>query len=1218
MTLKHAQQTSQTAANGSSHHTQESVTPAHAVHKANSNLHPLGEKIFLDRYALKDGKKETVKVGDTVIVAVNLDTGQREIGVVTALHGKTVTVELREGGVVERPLEHVDKPLETHPSQMLDRVAAGLAQVEKPEKQAEWQEKFRWLLDDWRFVPGGRILTAAGTEQNLTFYNCYVIPSPKDSRGGIMDTLTQMTEIMSRGGGVGINISSLRPHHAYVKGVNGRSSGAVSWGELYSFVTGLIEQGGSRRGALMLIMNVWHPDVLEFINSKRSMGRITNANISVGITDDFMAAVKADGEWQLVFPDTGYSDYDDTWNGDLAAWQAAGKPVAIHKTVKAREIWNAIIESAWASAEPGVFFVERYNKLSNSWYYAPILCTNPCVTKDTMLYTSQGLVSAEELFISGQEVEVVTDGRFGHEHTTAQASPVFRTGKKLVYRLQTKEGYYIRATADHRVMTPRGWIELQALQPGDAVHILNRKGGFGTEGSLELGRTLGWLIGDGTLKQNEAVLSFFGAEKRELALLFADHVNGLVAPLTATARHYRIAPVEVQGRDEARISSTRLYTIAQTHSLTQKKHRVPESVLRGSEAMQKGFLQALFTADGIFQDGEAKGDSIRLAANSLELLEGVQRLLLNFGIASRIYRYRREAAYRNLPDGQGGLKSYWTEAQHELVVSKQNMVVFAQEIDFLMKHKQERLHNYIKQGKRGPYTEQFTATVEAIIEEGVEDVYDITEPLTHSFIGNGLVLHNCGEQGLPAWGVCNLGALNLARFVSNGEVAWDKLGQAVRYAVRFLDDVIDGTPYFFEENARQQLGERRVGLGTMGLAEMLIRLKLRYGSPESIEFLDKLYQFIAVEAYLASADNAAEKGAFAKFEAEKFLQSGFMRGMPEPVRQAIRQKGIRNVTLLTQAPTGTTGTMVNTSTGIEPFYFWSFNRKGRMGVHEERVGVYEEWLTARPGEALPPYFVTAMDLQPEDHVRVQAVIQRWVDSSISKTCNTPNSYTVEQTRELYELMYELGCKGGTIYRDGSRDVQVLNLKEEDKQVSEKKVTPPTPPPLEVKWRARPATLHGNTYRKNTPIGTAYITVNANGGGDEQPFEVFINVGKAGSDVAADAEGLGRLVSLILRMPSPLTPQERVQDIVAQLRGIGSGRQQGFGKNRVMSMPDAIAQALAEHTGINAAGELPGLPEDEVTQLNLPLKGDYCPSCGSATLLHIEGCKKCYECGYSEC
>jgi ribonucleoside-diphosphate reductase alpha chain len=403
----------------------------------------------------------------------------------------------------------------------------------------------------------------------------------------------------------------------------------------------------------------------------------------------------------------------------------------------------------------------------------------------------------------------------------------------------------------------------------------------------------------------------------------------------------------------------------------------------------------------------------------------------------------------------------------------------------------------------------------------------------------------------------------------------------------------------------------------MGLAEMMIRLKIRYGSQESTDFLDKLYKFIASEAYLASADNAAEKGVFTHFDTEKFLQSGFMEGMPAEVRQAVSEKGIRNVTLLTQAPTGTTGTMVNTSTGIEPFYFWSFQRKGRMGAHEERVVVYDEWLTEHPDKPLPDYFVTAMDLAPEDHVRVQAAIQRWIDSSISKTCNTPNSYTVEQTRELYELMYELGCKGGTIYRDGSRDVQVLNLQEEEKE--KKPVLSKVEWPSPVKWRARPATLHGNTYRKNTPIGTAYITINANGGGNKEPFEVFINVGKVGSDVAADAEGLGRLISLILRMPSPLSPTERVQDIVAQLRGIGSGRAQGFGKNRVMSLPDAVAQALAEHVGFSPTGDLPGLPdEDESAQLRLTLKGDLCPSCGSATLLHIEGCKKCHECGYSEC
>ncbi len=816
--------------------------------KEGNHLRPLGRKILLDRYALKEVDKTAITAGDEVVVCVDLKTGRRETGIVKSVNEGDLQVELEDGEAVDRGLEYVDKPLETTPEEVMERVARGIAAVEPAEKRETWEKRFRWLLDGWKFVPGGRILAAAGTDQNLTYYNCYVIPSPADSRMGIIETLAEMTEIMSRGGGVGINLSSLRPHYTYVRGVNGRSSGAVSWGGLYSFATGLIEQGGSRRGALMLILNVWHPDVLEFVESKRVMGRITNANISVGITDDFMEAVKNDADWELVFPATDHPDYDGTWDGDLNTWREAGKPVVVHRTLKARKIWDAIIESAWASAEPGIFFSDRYNYMSNSWYYAPILCTNPC-----------------------------------------------------------------------------------------------------------------------------------------------------------------------------------------------------------------------------------------------------------------------------------------------------------------------------------------------------------------------------GEQGLPAWGVCNLGSLNLGRFVRDGKVLWDELGQAVRYAVRFLDDVVDATPYFFEENQRQQQSERRVGLGTMGLAEMLIRLELRYGSAQSLAFIDRLYQFVATQAYLASADFAAEKGSFPMFDAEKYLKSGFMQQMSEEVRQAVRSQGMRNVTLLTQAPTGTTGTMVNTSTGIEPFFFWSFNRKSRLGTHEERVNVFDEWERSHPGQSLPAYFVTAMDMRPEDHVRVQATIQRWVDSSISKTCNVPNHYTVEETRELYELMYDMGAKGGTVYRDGSRDEQVLEIKEEDKNK----------PSVEIRWRARPATLHGHTYRKDTPIGTAYITVNANGQSGNEPFEVFVNVGKAGSDVAADAEGLGRLISLILRMPSPLSPIARVQDIVAQLRNIGSGRAQGFGRQRVMSLPDSVAQVLAEHVGMNSQQDLPGLPEiDEgetsITQLALPVKGDFCPRCGQATFLHIEGCRKCFNCGHSEC
>ena len=843
-----------------------------------SSLHDLGYKIFLDRYAQKDMSRSSLTVGDKVIVVISAKTGQREIGTVMGINLPKVTIKLLDGETVERDFELVDKPIETEPRQMMDRVARGIAKAEEDaSKREEWTAKFRWLLDDWKFVPGGRILTAAGTDQDLTHYNCYVISSPQDSRDGIMVTLKQMTEIMSRGGGVGINISTLRPRHAYVRGVNGRSSGAVSWGALYSFVTGLIEQGGSRRGALMLILNDWHPDVFQFINSKRQAGQITNANISVGVSDALMEAVKADDDWQLLFPDTTDPDYDELWNGDLNTWIASGRKVTHYKTVKARELWDAIIESAWASAEPGVWFNERSNKMANSWYFNPLISTNPC-----------------------------------------------------------------------------------------------------------------------------------------------------------------------------------------------------------------------------------------------------------------------------------------------------------------------------------------------------------------------------GEQPLGAFSVCNLGAINLSRFydADSHDVHWDKLRQTVRYATRFLDNVIDTTPYFFEDNKKVQLGERRIGLGTMGIAELMLKLEVRYGSDESVDLIDKVYQLIATTAYETSSDLAQEKEAFPQFDAEKFLESGYMQTMPADLRQKIRQQGIRNVTLLTQAPTGTTGTMVNTSTGVEPFFSWVYYRKSRLGLHEESVPIVKDWFEAHPeAKGLPDFFVTAMELAPEEHVKVQGAFQRWIDSAISKTCNVPNDYTVEQVSELYQYMYELGCKGGTIYRDGSRDEQVLMLKgderaeselEELKAASKGKAEHAEPATTPHRVYPRPDRLEGLTVSTQTPFGKAYITINRDD--QDNPFEVFIAIGKAGSDLQADAESLGRMISLQLRTTAPHNRHDMLKLIIEQLQDIGGARSIGFGPKRVLSLPDAVASALQNEF----------FPEAQPQQLNLPMTtasftaqapaaslshasenkaisgADMCPECGTISLIRAESCRKCLTCGFSEC
>jgi ribonucleoside-diphosphate reductase alpha chain len=684
--------------------------------------------------------------------------------------------------------------------------------------------------------------------------NCFVIPSPEDSRQGILDNLKLMTEIMARGGGVGINLSTLRPRGSYIKTVNGTASGPCSWAQLYSVATGdVIQQGGSRRGALMLMLDDTHPDIEEFITVKKQAGKIEHANLSVCISDAFMQAVKDDANWDL------------KWQGE------------VKKTIRARTLWDLICTSAWESAEPGMVFMDRYNKESNTWYYENIRCVNPC-----------------------------------------------------------------------------------------------------------------------------------------------------------------------------------------------------------------------------------------------------------------------------------------------------------------------------------------------------------------------------GEQGLPPFGVCNLGALNLSAFVKNGKMDYERLAEKSKVAMRFLDNVIDSTEYFIKDNEEAQLGTRRTGLGTMGLADALIKMKIAYGSEESIPVIERIYTTIRDAAYAASADIAAEKGPFPRFDRDKYMQGKFIKRLPKAIQEKIKQQGIRNAVLLTQAPTGTTSLLAGVSSGIEPVYDFAMIRRDRTGEHILYHPLLQAWRDQHPNEPTPHYFVSSKDLTPEEHVRVQAMVQRYTDSSISKTVNAPNNHTVEQVETLYRLAYEMGCKGITYYRDGSRDAVLTRVEDEKKEVQkevakEAVIEPVTS--IQQGLKPRPAVIHGYTRRVKAPEGTVNVTINSD---DQGPLEVFITVGKAGSDIAALAEGLGRLISLNLRVLSPLSQADRVRAIADQLRGIGGSRSVGFGAQQVRSLPDAVARALEMHIeslqpkeagengnnngNNNGNGENgnhhdhePATSHNHSLDLSsLTLTGNLCPECGCNTMVYEEGCKKCYSCGYSEC
>jgi ribonucleoside-diphosphate reductase alpha chain len=778
-------------------------------------------------------------------------------------------------------------PVETQPAEMWDRVANAIGST------ADERAAFRALLQDYKFVPGGRILSGAGTGTEVTFYNCYVIPIEtktrrlsltedwllnrandpgSDSREAILDTLSVMVDIMSRGGGVGINWSVLRPKGTHLSRVNGTTSGPVSWMDVASHAVQTVTQGGSRRGAAMFMLDDWHPDVMEFIDAKRNLDKITGANVSVSVSDAFMAAVESDGDWDLVFPDTTHPEYNSRWDGDLSGWKDAGLPVRVHGTVRARSLWRSIAESAWHNGEPGVVFLERYNKESTAHGVERIIAVNPC-----------------------------------------------------------------------------------------------------------------------------------------------------------------------------------------------------------------------------------------------------------------------------------------------------------------------------------------------------------------------------GEQGLGAYSVCNLGSMNLDAYIVKTRTShpspgvkydfdWAKFIEDSETAVTFLDNVIDKNFYFLPENEAQQKRLRRIGLGVMGLADAMLALGIRYGSPESVEFTDRVFGTLKVAALRRSCVLAQQKGVAPAWDRSMMSRPYFRDISDTPLGFQIRKHGLRNLFILTQAPTGSTSILAGVNSGIEPYFAFEYTRTDRTGTHKVVASAVEKYHVE--GTRMGREWVTAEDVSVEGHIAVQAAVQRHVDSSVSKTINAPNGHTVEDTEKAFTMAYKSGLKGLAYFRDGNGRDQVLTREEPKNAVGAtdtreldalraeldylNDAIASLVPDL-VEYR-RPDYLVGSTQKVQTRAGSAYVTVNRDAE-DNRPVEVFFNVGKAGSEVAAMAEAMGRLASLALRKGANLG------GVANQLEGVGGSAQ--FNK----SIPHAISQALTLENTRNPvvpAGPSTAVVEVEEDAVYQPVQADgsdrldLCPECDNFSLSRQEGCAKCALCGFSVC
>ena len=904
----------------------------------------------------------------------------------------------------------------------------------------------------------------------------------------------------------GFSFSRLRPKDDIVKSTGGVASGPVSFMQVFDSATNAIKQGGTRRGANMGILRCDHPDILEFINCKTKSDAITNFNISVALTDAFMAAVGEDREYELTNPRSG---------------RPSGK-------LRARAVFDLIAKLAWANGEPGVIFIDRVNASNPTPQIGTIESTNPCITGDALVSTSAGLVRLDRLVETATtaQVGVVTDDRvtaltrWGNG-TTGAASGVaacedgvtiyplagaFASGIRPVVRVTTEGGYTLEVTPDHKIMTTQGWVPAGNLKP--------------------------------------------------------------------------------------------------------RYHSV------------------------LLQSGSS-----------------------------------------------------------------------------------------------------FTDKVASVTPAGERPVFDLQEPVTHSFIANGFVVSNCGEQPLLPYESCNLASLNLVRMVTHGRLDYDRLGSAVDLAVHYLDNIIDANLYPMPEIEDMTKANRKIGLGVMGWADILILLGVPYDSEEAVALASEVMGFIDRRSKEASAALAKARGPFPNFAGSA------LDGPDRPP--------VRNATTTTIAPTGSISIVAGASSGVEPLFSLAFTRKGILGGKElvetnpcfeetaRREGFYSEELMARIAEAgtvagmedvpdrIRRLFVTALDIAPDWHLKMQAAFQAHTDNAVSKTVNLPYEATVDDIRDIYEMAYALGCKGVTVYRNGSRRDQVLYIGSNGRSDTEAfrpagdsasdsaggvaggwtgggaaseaggwtgggaaseadaggtsdaftGLAPGAPPGLapglaplvsgksvvdrgawgKVKPIPRPEGLSGVTVRKATPLGNLYLTLNT---ADGQPFEMFAQLGKAGSDLAAFTEGIARLISLALRCG--IDPRE----VADELADIGGNRSVGFGPNRVKSVPDAVARFLDDYlTGrvevppwvVRRAGQIMLFENGEAGRDGVEDSGDgatpngevagaegvrgedppvaaaadgvtgparrsydLCPSCGMHSLAYEEGCLKCRSCGYSEC
>lgn len=1174
---------------------------------------------------------------------------------------------------------------ERTPDDMHDRICSELYRIECNYPNPMPYSRIVRLIKGFKYlIPQGSPMAGIGNDMQLSsLSNCFVIGDLSDSYGGIAKIDEEQVQLMKRRGGVGHDLSHLRPKNTPVNNSALASTGIVPYMERYSNSTREVAQNG-RRGALMLTISIKHPDALDFIDAKLDTTKITGANVSVKITDEFMDAVINNRPF-------------------IQQWPIDASNPQITRTIDAAATWKKITDNAWKSAEPGVLFWDTIINESVADCYSGdgfnTVSTNPCFTGDMKLLTADGYKTFRELWVEQGMIEHIdvggTKSKVINSKGIVDATAVYRTSESNdVFEVTLKNKQSLKVTGNHKWIIIRDGKEVRVqtsdLKVGDRVPLYKANGGYtwGDYDDESYALLAGYLIADGSICDVKngyvrAIIRLWNGDIESVGDDLQKCMLDIYERETLSTNQnpeYSLDSKTLDGfdYDRSQMCSTVLGRMLIKDGLSVgDKHRIPNSIWSANEATVAAFLRGLFSGDGHVEANYIrKCLSIRLSQSNLGMLRDVQLLLGYFGIKSSVSTMK-PAGKKMMNDGKGGMKEYNAKESYRLIIGgRSNCEKYMERVGFLQSHKNDKANDWLhKHPGSNNSAIKYVTLIKSIEYAGQEETFCITEHDSNEVVVNGVRMGNCGEIPLSPYDSCRLMAINLYSYVKDpftdqARFDMDAFIADVTASQRLMDDMVDleiekieriiakiksdPEPYKTKQTELDLWHKildscvtgRRTGLGITAEGDMLAALGIRYGSERAIDVCTQIHQELALAAYTSSSILAKERGAFEVYNSDKEHGNPFidrLTNSDEILADMLAEHGRRNISLLTIAPTGTTSMMAQTSSGIEPAFMISYRRRRKInpGQSTENVCFIDEvgdrweeynvfhhkfldWARIN-GEDMdnlercstdelsaiiersPYHMATANNIDWVNKVKMQGSIQKWIDHSISVTVNVPAATTKQMVNDIYVAAWRAGCKGCTIYRDGSRSGVLISSDSGDAST------------LQSLPAKRPEAIDGKIlrYQNGPEKWVAFIGLQ-----DGIPYEVF--TGPLSEIELPDDVFEGKILKVKPEEGNNVYPFVYNGGTVPDLSVAFNDEYWNYARlvSGILRHGMSLPYVIKIIDGLRMDGGITSWKHGVVRALKQFVQdgaasGDSCPEC-SDDLVYREGCISCVGCGYSKC